>query len=464
MGIWEWILTIVLFIISLSLLITIHELGHFSMAKLFNVYCNEFSIGFGPALLHKRKEGKETYFSIRAIPLGGYVAMAGEETNFENVVVEKERSIEGIKRWKKAIVVSAGIILNAVLALILFGISDICFPLTQLTTKAHVLETSELYSQGLRDNDKLYLIGPADDKAVIFDNEKIGDEHYSGSFYIINDDVTINENKYVACFVPSGNKTEPVLSSSIYFYPIDQEGKMKDTIVFARWAQSGVTLINYPDITKGLYNLIETVNVDIPVKFYKYNESTETYNNTPVTYVFHMSSTREKEGSDKFVWNDLGVTLKTVDTWLPFGERVKNTFIDFGEGAIAVFKGLGMLFTQGPQNMSGVIGILSVSSTVIKNYTFSTYISMWGLISVNLAIFNLLPFPGLDGWQLLVTAVEGATNSVKRRKYIKANGNDSGYEGWKIPTKVKGIVSYVGLGLLFALMIVIGVFDIIKLF
>ena len=106
----HWIITIVLFIVSLSLLIVIHELGHLSMAKLFNVYCQEFSVGFGPALLKKRGKGKETYFSIRAIPLGGYVSMYGEGVELEEgLVLPKERSLEGIKRWKKAIILVAGV-------------------------------------------------------------------------------------------------------------------------------------------------------------------------------------------------------------------------------------------------------------------------------------------------------------------------------------------------------------------
>src|SRR5574344_1190986 len=135
MSVWQWILSILLFIFSLGVLIVIHELGHFSMAKLFNVYCQEFSIGFGPALLHRRKKGKETYFSIRAVPLGGYVSMYGEGVELEDGVnIPEERSLEGIKRWKKAIIVSAGIILNAALALVLFSISDLCFPQTRITT------------------------------------------------------------------------------------------------------------------------------------------------------------------------------------------------------------------------------------------------------------------------------------------------------------------------------------------
>ena len=94
--------------------------------------------------------------------------------------------------------------------------------------------------------------------------------------------------------------------------------------------------------------------------------------------------------------------------------------------------------------MSGIVGIFDMTANLYGSYTFATYLYFWGLISVNLAIFNLLPFPGLDGFALLVTVIEGITKK-------------------KIPTKVKGIMSAVGLVLLFGLMIAIVVLDIIKL-
>ena len=101
---WEWVVSILLFIVALSFLIAIHELGHLSMAKLFNVYCHEYSIGFGPTLLKKKRKNGETYFTLRAIPLGGYVSMYGEGMELEpGVEIPKERSIEGIKKWKKLI-------------------------------------------------------------------------------------------------------------------------------------------------------------------------------------------------------------------------------------------------------------------------------------------------------------------------------------------------------------------------
>jgi RIP metalloprotease RseP len=121
MNIW----TFLLFIVSLGVLIFIHELGHFTMAKLFNVYVKEFSLGFGPVVF-KRKKG-ETQYSIRALPLGGYVSMYGEETVEVDQTIPKERSLLGIKKYKRALIMSAGILLNFVLAFLLFFVSNVAF-------------------------------------------------------------------------------------------------------------------------------------------------------------------------------------------------------------------------------------------------------------------------------------------------------------------------------------------------
>ncbi|MGN1343863.1 MAG: RIP metalloprotease RseP, partial [Traorella sp.] len=114
-----FITNILIFIIILSIIIIIHELGHLIAAKLFHVYCNEFSIGMGPVIYQRKKEGQETAFSIRALPLGGFVSMAGEEgTDIENVPFE--RTINGISTWKQIVVMAAGAFMNVVLAFVVF--------------------------------------------------------------------------------------------------------------------------------------------------------------------------------------------------------------------------------------------------------------------------------------------------------------------------------------------------------
>ena len=79
------LLNILLFVLVLSLVIFIHELGHFIMAKRAGILCHEFAIGMGP-IVYSKKKG-ETLYSIRAIPLGGFVSMAGEELNDEMVKI-----------------------------------------------------------------------------------------------------------------------------------------------------------------------------------------------------------------------------------------------------------------------------------------------------------------------------------------------------------------------------------------
>ena len=116
---------ILAFIFMLSVIVIIHELGHFLVAKYFGVYCHEFSIGMGPAIYQKK--GKETTFSIRAIPLGGYVMMAGENDGSQDEDeddwlqnVPQDRRINVLPAWKQICVMIAGVVMNFVLALVLF--------------------------------------------------------------------------------------------------------------------------------------------------------------------------------------------------------------------------------------------------------------------------------------------------------------------------------------------------------
>lgn len=114
-------MTLVLFIVLLTLVISVHEFGHLIAAKFFNVYCKEFSIGMGPLLFQKKYH--ETLYSVRAIPLGGYLAMAGEnpEVDDGDLNLEKERTFNGIAPLKRIVIQSAGIIMNFALAILLIG-------------------------------------------------------------------------------------------------------------------------------------------------------------------------------------------------------------------------------------------------------------------------------------------------------------------------------------------------------
>ena len=83
-------MAILWFILILGGIVLVHEFGHFIFSKLFGVYVYEFSIGMGPKLLHHKKKGGETEYCIRAIPIGGFVSLAGEDAD-DNTKIDKKR-------------------------------------------------------------------------------------------------------------------------------------------------------------------------------------------------------------------------------------------------------------------------------------------------------------------------------------------------------------------------------------
>lgn len=100
-------------VIILGVMIFIHELGHFISARSFGVHVEEFSMGMGPAIIKKQKGG--TLYALRALPLGGYCKMDGEDADSD-----APDSFSKLKPWKKLVVLASGAAMNVLLALILF--------------------------------------------------------------------------------------------------------------------------------------------------------------------------------------------------------------------------------------------------------------------------------------------------------------------------------------------------------
>ena len=410
MNILMTILYILLFIFFLSVLIIIHELGHLAAAKAFNVYCLEYSVGMGPLLFkHKRKNG-ETQFSLRAIPFGGYVSMYGEGVELpEGVTVDESRSLNGVKAWKRAIILLAGVTMNAVLALVFFFVSN-CFPQEALYRNSMNVTPSSLASEAGMEDGMIFKIEPLTYLDAVTNQEK--------SVYLVDKETTVNDDvttKYatVLNFENLTNFNQRELADYIYVYPLNG-----DEIVFAE-------VVN-PETIDYI-----TVHFTSQVRGEKELEDSTIY------------AVKINTKDDKY--ESFGC-LVYYEKWTnDFGTITKNTFKDFGECSVILFRAIGDLFTK-PSSWSQVGGIIAVgfeTTSVLQNFGFGKFLFSWGFISVNLEIFNLLPFTGLDGWQLLVLIVESITHK-------------------KIPEKVKNIVSFVGIGLLLLLMGVIVVKDLIK--
>lgn len=389
-------LSVILFFIALSLLVVIHELGHFSMAKLFNVYCFEFSVGFGPALFQRKKAGKETTFSIRAIPLGGYVSMYGEsETLPEDLDVPPERSLLSIKKWKRAIIMAAGIVLNFVLGFVLFAANTVFFPQIVLNNRVSVTEFVnedeniyyEAYQAGLRTGDTITKVG----KQYYIDGVTSTLEEYEISTY---------DDLWNDALLQTDENLPSSLSDKLY-----------------------LTLYWHP--------------------------TSEGDNETIKTHTFILSSiiASETDSNVTYSWSKMGISTFLEDTQkLNFKEALRQAGSDWWESATLIAKSIGNLFIgRGYDQVGGPVAILTGSSNVLEQLGFGYYLNLWGSISVNLGLFNLLPFPGLDGWHLLVVAIEGIFHK-------------------EIPSKIKNTISTIGMLLLFGLMILVFIKDIFGLF
>ena len=358
----QTIINIIVFFLILGAIVLIHELGHFLTAKLFGVYCAEFSIGMGPKLFSKKKG--ETEYQIRALPIGGYVAMAGEADQEDNEIMKDvpyERTLKGIKTWKKCVIMLAGVFMNFVLALVLLiGI----YSFVEVQTN-----TSEIGSV-------------VKDKGAALAGIEAGD--------VINK-ITINNEEHI---IASFSDIQEVL---------DNENLQLDT---------------------------DTVTMKVGLtrnKHYLEKEVTAKYNNETKSYV-------------------MGITAATKQ--LTFAEAIRQGINQFIEYALLIFTTLGKLITDMTHTvsqLSGPVGIYTVTAQVTQTGSISTLLSLTALLSTNIGMFNLLPIPGLDGSQVLFALIE----KVVRRE---------------IPTRIKYALQMAGLILVFGLMIFVTVNDIGKFF
>lgn len=380
------IINIIVLLLSLSVLICLHELGHLLVAKKFNVYCAEYSIGMGPLLFKVKKPNQETQFSIRAIPIGGFVSMAGEgsEEIDEMKDVPKERFLTSIKRWKRALIMVAGVFVNFVLSLILFFGSGLASP---------ILDESKQSFKVMDSTSKVTYLAS---EAGLTSNDVITNFKYvfniGSSEKVSSKEIASGRDLYKAYYMSGLDEKEYAPTSTndkltVYLTTIDSR-----TISFTISAvEQTVKNAFGPDVVYYSWNLNEA-GLDFNTRHRNFKEAMN-------------------RASDEFVTS------------------------------LTSFK---VLFQPGGwKNLGGVISVYQVSSYA-TGVGFYYYLYVWGYISLNLAIVNLLPFPGLDGWHLVVCAFEGITRK-------------------DMPTKVREVMSVIGTVLLIGLMIFVTVLDILRL-
>lgn len=512
------VLNIIAFIFAIGIIILIHEAGHFYCAKKAGILCHEFSIGMGPVLWQKRKG--ETMISIRAIPIGGYVAMAdstveqilineGEtiginledgsvkelvldqnlDADFRGVVKHIEllgvhgeglevtleidgedktypilrdaflvsspkdrmqitpydRSFDSKKISQRFITISAGVIMNFVLSIVLYLIISFvtgvpantnivgsvgeAYPSAKFLSSGDIIK--EVNGKEVTDWNSLGVImedvameGKTTITLKYIHDGVLKEENNCGVYLVLNSfglsNMQIDENassydkgaqvgnlglKYGTGkdkATPSNDET--VLKNGDYITAIRIHGNSEWTVI-NDWSDLISNLNAYTDV------------ISIDYKFYSQDKKKEIDSQTPI-YSY----------SDALLSGQDIIKLKAYIGISPeyhfdFWGCTKAGFKQFGESSLVIFSTLKELIAPsanirevGLSDLSGVVGIFNLVSRTLSS-GFLAYLSLIALLSVNIGIMNFLPIPALDGGRAVFLIYEAITHKKPNKKF-----------------------------------------------
>ncbi|MDD7150276.1 MAG: RIP metalloprotease RseP [Mycoplasma sp.] len=281
-----FIIKILLLLFILGIIILVHEFGHFIWAKTFGVHIYEFSIGMGP-LLHTHKGKKDGInYNIRAIPIGGFVSMAGEvydsgEVDENNKKIKKDKLMCNKKWWQRLIILVAGVVNNFILAIVILFIYTLIWGGGAITPKVlNVVEDKPAAAAGLKSGDVITNINGYNvsswDKAQIILYYKNTNEYYTFEVKhtdgtkeeikikpeIIKDEETGAESKLFGIQIDAED-TSNVFKS--FVYSIRKFNSIISSMVYTIWGlisgKIGLSALSGP---VGIYEVVgETINYGI---------------------------------------------------------------------------------------------------------------------------------------------------------------------------------------------------------
>lgn len=435
-------------VLLFELIIFIHEFGHFITAKKSGIKVNEFSLGMGPKIFSFGKG--ETKYSLRIFPIGGFCAMEGEDEESP-----EPRAFNNAKVWKRMIVVIAGAVMNIILGFVLMFVVVVQQDAYSSTEVQSFPATSFSSCTGLQSGDVIkeingygistsmdfnYPISTAELKTVDGSTLEIYKEDCGNNLY--NMAVSLVQDKNNKLSDEQVSKVNELLSKST------------NEIVKAKSKEDAFSVYE---------NYYKKINDACGIKDYKVEKIVE--KETRKRYTADILV--ERNGEEKLLKNVQFFTYTTKDNSDPqvsidfyvkpiektFGSVISQTFKQTISTCKMIYASLGGLLTGkfGLKDMSGPIGIASAVTTVASESLSSGFMSAVNsiiyvmiIITVNLGLFNMLPFPALDGGRFVFLIIEAI-------------------RGKSVPRKVEAIVNGIGMGLLILLMILITANDIFKL-
>lgn len=335
--------SVLLAILILLVMVTVHEFGHYVAGKALKFKINEFAIGFGPKLFKHTSKRTGEVFSVRALPLGGFCSFEGEDEEGNSSYAFNKQA-----PWKRIIVLVAGASMNYVLALLL------------------IMTSMFIFGQGMY---KVGAIAPPPESGFIAEQQCIDYSFEEG------DVIFKVEGKFIC-----------LASDAMSALAGKEAGDIIDVLVLRGGVEQTIQIVLRSDCDFSSSADTSKLWKALGVGTYGVASGEDEEGNTAYTYYYDLDVQNCRFG---------------------FFTTIGHSFLYSWRIAGTIFKVLGELITGhiGLDAMGGPVTTVKVVSE-IATYSWQTFFEIAGYIGVNLAVFNLLPIPALDGSKVVFCLIE----------------------------------------------------------
>jgi len=430
-------ISFLVFAASIMVLVGLHEAGHFFVAKAFGVYVKEFAIGFGPKLF--ALQGKETRYSLRLIPFGGYVKMAGEDRLETDESIPSDRVFYSKPPYARALISLAGPSANLLLAfaLTLVVILTMAFPTLQVAEIVPESPASEALHFGDRilEMDGRRVLTRAQITSAVAASEGnpiaiLLEREGTQLELFIEPEYVEDESRYVigAYFFPAAftNELSVIGSSS----PMAAHGLQEGDRIMAVNGQPTGTAVAVQLTTEAALPALELI-----LTVLRGGESLE--------LTLSVAESTVVDLFDDVEFADLGMLYRRAGLGEGF-VLASGQFVGYIHALVEVIRSVFAGQVAAGEAFQGPVGVAKILGEGIR-VSGAYFFTLLAFLSLNFGLINLVPFPALDGSRVAFALYEWV-------------------RGKPIPPQREGIIHAIGFLILISLMLLITYRDIANLF
>ena len=403
---------------GLSLIVMVHEYGHYFAARCCGVGVLRFSIGFGtPLCKWTNKEGTE--FALAPIPLGGYVQLYGESPGHKTEPHMKDKAFGNKAVWQRSVIVAAGPAINYLLAIMLYWVVFTGVQTVSATIVADIkTDTAASYSE-LRPGYEIVSVDGVRTAHLGEVNTQLLDRiAESGKialgYRIPGDTNTYSTQISVQNFLVDNNEVSPIAQLGIVLRPLyipridglveggaaERAGLHAGDILLTANGKRIYTWMNWVSHIRAHAGEAQTIKVlrdgveiEVDVELDRVESSDGVYGQLGVRSEYSLMDDEVVRHVNYSPWNALGKSMGQV--W----NLTVLTLDALGKMIVGALS---------PKELSGPISIVKITGEAAE-VSWSYFLSLMALISMSLGLLNLMPIPMLDGGQLMYLAIEGVT-------------------------------------------------------